>query len=158
VQAKLELPVLQALATAAVNNDLILSSLGKIQLDGSDRCLGSNAFRFRIDDADGDPLFLWASMKQGSAHAAGVLQKVSASLNALEGGVAAGVTLENWQQVASLSVPLSRKFVAGLDEEVQVALVNLSVDSIDKKMFETRLSKAHQLSKDQTLKEGGDDN
>jgi hypothetical protein len=97
-------------------------------------------------------------MKQGGAHAAGVLQKVSASLNALEGGVAAGVTLENWQQVASLSVPLSRKFVAGLDEEVQVELVNLSVDSIDKKLFETRLSKALQLSKDQMLKEGGDDN
>jgi len=83
---------------ATVNDKQPLSDLGSIQLDGSDRCGRSNAFRFRADDADRDPLFLWAVMKLGDTQAAGELRKVSASLDSLEGGVAAGVTLEQWQQ------------------------------------------------------------
>ena len=130
VEAKLELPMLQAMAIAAINDKQSLSALGTVQLDGSDRCGRSNAFRFRVDDADKDPLYIWAVTKPGDAQAAGELRKVSASLDCLEGGVAAGVTLEQWKQVGSMSVPLSRKFIAGLDEEVEVELVNLRAEAL----------------------------
>ncbi len=142
VEAKLELPMLQAMIMTSINNEAQLSKLGSIQLDGSDRCLRSNAFRFRIDDNDGDPLYLWAAMKPGSSHSAGKLRKVSASLDCLEAGVAAGVTLEKWQQVGPMSVPLSRKFIAGLEEEIDTELVNLKAQLIDQVQFKERLGRA----------------
>jgi S1-C subfamily serine protease len=145
VEAKLELPMLQAMVVAAINEKQPLSTLGPIRLDGSDRCGRSNAFRFRIDDEDKDPLYLWAVAKPNDAQAAGELRKVSASMNCQEGGVAAGVTLEKWQQVGSMSIPLSRKFVAGLDEEVEVELVNLSAESLDGIIAATRLLKVSDL-------------
>ena len=157
VDAKLELPMLQGLIMASINNKSPLLRLGTIQLDGSDRCLGSNAFRFRIDDVDRDPLYLWANMKPGDAQAAGELRKVSANIDCLEGGVAAGVTLEQWQQVGSLSVPLSRKFIAGLDEEVDVELVNLSAEPMDQGKFETRLKETHALAEKHARQEAGDE-
>jgi len=157
VDAKLELPMLQATIMASINNKSPLLKLGSIQLDGSDRCLRSNAFRFRVDDADEDPLYLWAVMKPDDAQAASELRKVSASLDCLEGGVAAGVTLEKWQQVGSMSVPLSRKFVAGLDEEVDTELVNLSAQSLDEETFETRLKDTHKLAEQHARQEDGDE-
>ncbi len=139
VEGKLQLPMLQALIVASLNEETPLSKLGSIQLDGSDQCLGSNAFRFRIDDADEDPLYLWAAMQPNDAQAAGELRKISASLNCLEAGVAAGVTLENWQQVGSMSVPLSRKFIAGLEEEIDTELVNLRAETIEEATFQKRM-------------------
>ena len=147
VEAKLELPMLQAMVMAAVNSKQPLSALGTVQLDGSDRCGRSNAFRFRFDDADRDPLYLWAVMKPGDAQAAGELRKVSASLDCLEGGVAAGVTLEKWQQIGAMSIPLSRKYVAGLDEEVEVELVNLNAEALDKIAIATRILEVSDLVK-----------
>ena len=147
VEAKLELPMLQAMVMAAVNDKQSLSTLGTVQLDGSDRCGRSNAFRFRFDDQDKDPLYLWAVMKPGDAQAAGELRKVSASPDCLEGGVAAGVTFEQWQQIGSMSLPLSRKFIAGLDEEVEVELVNLSAELLDGRAAGTRLLKVSDLVK-----------
>ena len=165
VDAKLELPMLQAKIMASINGAAPVFKHGSVQLDGSDRSLNSNAFRFRIDDADGDPLYLWAAMKPGSSHSAGKLAKASASLDCLEGGVASGVTLENWQQVGGLSVPLGRKFVAGLDEEVDVELVNLTAESTEQETFENRLKEADSLVKslveslpvEQTTQEAADE-
>lgn len=146
VEAKLQLPMLQALVMASINSKTPLSNLGSIQLEGSDRCQRSNAFRFRIDDSDGDPLYLWTTMQPDDAQAAGELRKVSASLNCLEAGVAAGVTLKKWQQVGSMSVPLSRKFIAGLEEEVDTELVNLNANLIDQTLFEKRMEEARTLA------------
>jgi len=147
VEAKLELSMLQAMVMAAVNDKQSLSTLGTVQLDGSDRCGRSNAFRFRFDDKDKDPLYLWAVMKPGDVQAAGELRKVSASPDCLEGGVAAGVTFEQWQQIGSMSLPLSRKFIAGLDEEAEVELVNLNAELLDGKTAATRLLKVSDLVK-----------
>lgn len=157
VDAKLELPMLQAAIMASINSKAPLSKIGSVQLDGSDRTLGSNAFRFRIDDADRDPLYLWAIMKPGESHAAGELAKVSASLDCLEGGVASGITLEKWQQVGGLSVPLSRKFVAGLEEEVDVEIVNLSAEAMEQGAFETRLKEALKLAEEPASQEADDE-
>ena len=157
VEAKLELPMLQAMVVAAINCQQPLADLGSIQLDGSDRCGRSNAFRFRVDDEDKDPLYLWAVMKPDDAQAAGELRKVSAHLDCIEGGVAAGVTLEQWQQVGSLSVPLSRKFIAGLDSEVDVELVNLSAEPMDQETFETRLKESLSLAEKHLSQEAGDE-
>ena len=157
VEAKLELPMLQAMVVAGINGKQPLSALGSTLIDGSDRCGRSNAFRLRVDDADQDPLFLWAIMKPGNVQAAGELRKVSASLDCLEDGVAAGVTLEQWQQVGSVSVPLSRKFIAGLDEEVEVELVNLTAQPMDEETFETRLKDTIELTEQHDSQETGND-
>ena len=84
VDAKLELPMLQATIMASINGAAPMFKRDAVQLDGSDRSLNSNAFRFRIDDADGDPLYLWAAMQPGKSHSAGELAKASASLDCLE--------------------------------------------------------------------------
>ncbi len=161
VDAKLELPMLQATIMASINGAAPMFKRDAVQLDGGDRSSDSNAFRFRIDDTDGDPLYLWAAMKPGNSHSAGELVKASANLDCLEGGVASGVTLENWQQVGGLSVPLARKFVAGLNEEVDAELFNLNAEPTEQETFGNRLkevvSLAESLAVEQTTQEAADE-
>ncbi len=140
VEAKLQLPMLQAIAITGLNRKTPLESMGTVMLDGSDRCGRSNAYRFRIKDKDQDPLFLWTLMQPLDASSSGKPCKISASLDCLEGGVAAGVTLEDWETVGNLAIPLSRNFIAGLDEEVSVKLKNLQATSVDKAAFEQMLN------------------
>ena len=145
IEAKLSLPILQAIAMQAMNRGNPLTGFGRqkkslfgeTQLDGSDKCNSRNAWRFRVEDSDKDPLFWWAAMDRQRSDQASTLCKVSATLDNLASDDMAGaVMLDDWQTIEDFRIALQRKFVSGIAEEVTVELTNQKTSLTDGQVFE----------------------
>lgn len=141
-ESKLQLPMVQALAS-------VLSSpytvYGKLQLDGSDKALSRNAYRFKLLDEDEDWFYFWMSMydKDGMPHVE--LLKASADMDCQQHE--GGVSFENWQTRHGWQIPHTKSFVTGLEERKSVQLKTQSVTPVrelDESQFEITASKVKQ--------------
>lgn len=127
VQAKIKLPLLQALAIAAPLQTTPFELFGEVLLDGGDEANRQNAYRFTFTDQDGDSLYCWLSMYGGNQRPEQRLLKVSPNMDCDQQG---GVVFDDWKLVAGLKLAGLRRFVSGLAEEPQFEIRNESVTSI----------------------------
>ncbi len=119
VQAKLSLPIVQALSMSAVIQDLPFSVFGQPMIDGSGKAQRRNAYRLRWMDDDADPFFVWLGMYDDAGLPAARLLKVSADKDCGEDG---GVAFGGWESLDGMQFPTRREFVTGLAEETSLIL------------------------------------
>ena len=135
-EAKLRLPVIQAIMLAAIRQDTALAKMGDAMIDGSDEALNQNAYRIKLADSEFDPLFIWLGMYDETGASSSHLIKASLEKNCDING---GVTFADWQKLDGVSIPCRREFVQGLGEEVFLRLVNQSHQTLkeaDANLFE----------------------
>ena len=135
VESKLNLPLVQAIAMLAVLQETPFASYGETYLDGSDKALGQNAFRFRKQDNDADDFFFWLRMFGDDGRPATRLVKASAHKDCESTG---GVTFHDWESVGPVLIPKRREFISGLREVTSWKLVNESaqwLSDVDESWF-----------------------
>lgn len=140
VEAKLSLPVIQALGMFASNHPQPWSTFGKVILDGSDKASDQRAYRMKVLDEDQDEFYFWLSMYGENGRPAQRLLKVSPNKNCEETG---GVRFQGWNSVGPLKLPLEREFVAGLTEASSLTVINKSAswdDNVDATRFKGRVT------------------
>ena len=148
VEAKLSLPVVQAVSMMASVHKQPYSAFGSHQLDGSDKALNQNAYRMKYLDEDDDHFFAWIRMYGEDGYPAGRLLKASAHKDCGEKG---GVTFDGWNKVGPVLLPLNRQFVNGLAERQVVGIVNENAEwteGLDEQAFEVPGIEAEPESKD----------
>ena len=144
VEAKLSLPIVQAISIAAASHAQPFAVFGSPILDGGDKSLQQNAYRMRLMDQENDQFFLWLSMYDELGLPKIRLLKASAEKDCDGQG---GVTFAQWQRSDSLTIPLQRTFVSGIAETPQLTLVNQDHSWIaepDLSIFEVPTSTAKQ--------------
>lgn len=112
VEAKLDSAMLLGLTILSGLKKDPLAIMGKPLIDGSGKALRQNAYRMKLMDPDGDPLFAWVSMYGDGGLPEHRLLKLAADRNCRDGGIA----LEEWQVREGLSVPSKIRVVTGLAE------------------------------------------
>ncbi len=113
-QAKLALPVVQAASILATSQEKPFAAWGRTFLDGSDKALGTNAYRMKILDPDDDWFFYWLRMYDESGRPAPRITKASAELDCDQND--GGVVFENWEESSGWMIPKTRRTVFGLSE------------------------------------------
>lgn len=137
-ESKLTLPVIQAMACALSSSESPFQIYGKIQLDGSDKALARNAYRFKLLDDDEDWFYFWMTMyNDTNGYPAVELIKAGADkdLRHNDGGVA----FANWQTESGWRLPFEKTFIEGLDERVDMVMRTTSVkevEELDESLFE----------------------
>lgn len=135
VEAKLCLPIVQALAISAAQLQHPFKIFGTPLIHGGDKALDQNAYRLCWIDADDDKFFAWLSMYGDDGLPQQRLLKVSAEKDCDDGG---GVTFADWQQSERLLVPRRRSFVKGLIETPVLEIENQQTEwlsEVDVEMF-----------------------
>ena len=135
VEAKLSLPVVQAMSMTAAFQQQPFSTLGDLTLDGSGKATDRNAYRMKYMDEDADGFFVWIGMYGENGRPSSRLLKAAADKDCDDKG---GVTFEDWKSVGPLKIPLRREFVSGLEEKHIMAVVNQDaqwVEEIDEDLF-----------------------
>ncbi len=136
VEAKLSLPIVQALSLTAVLHEQPFQPLGEFLLDGSDKALAQNAYRIKLTDHQEDPFYFWLRMYDPETGLpAERLLKASADPDGDEGAV----TFHDWQDLDGLTFPARREFVIHLDESNMLTLNHQShqwLDKTDDTLFE----------------------
>ena len=127
--ARTKLWLMSAYGIAAALGENSMSAFGVPLIDGSDKTQSKNAWRLRMDDSRKDSTFVWFDFNRqyGQHELAGKLRKISPSHNCDAPG---GVLFEDYQVKEHLAVPMVRKFVNGLDENVsyRTTLVDCQFD------------------------------
>ncbi len=144
VEAKLSLPIVQAISIAAASHAQPFAVFGSPILDGGDKSLQQNAYRMRLMDPENDQFFLWLSMYDELGLPKIRLLKASAEKDCDGQG---GVTFAQWQLSETLTIPLQRTFVSGIAETPLLTLVNQEHSWIaepDFSIFEVPTSTAKQ--------------
>jgi S1-C subfamily serine protease len=132
VEAKLALPIVQAVGMLAPNLDRPWAAFGQHLIDGSDKAQRKVAYRMMVSDDASDKFFYWLSFEDEVGKPWYQLAKASAERDLENGG---GVIFANWkllpndQGIAAenhlrLFVPLERNFVKGLTENKLLDIVN----------------------------------
>ena len=111
----------QALIMGAVFRQKPFDLFGKVLIDGSDKAMGENAYRFKVDPSDGDSMYCWFSMFDLDGKPEINLVKSSFERDCLIGG---GTTFGSWTQVGPVQLPLKRQRVFGLEESVERQVVD----------------------------------
>jgi serine protease Do len=129
VQAKMRLPVVQAISLAAMLQDAAFATQGQAMIDGSDKAMQKNAYRLRVTDTEDDPLFVWLRMYDDETGLPSArLLKASPEKDCNEKG---GVTFAQWKETKGTFFPCQREFVRGLEETVFLRLTNQSCQWLD---------------------------
>ncbi|WP_162273881.1 S1C family serine protease [Mariniblastus fucicola] len=115
VEAKTNPRLMAAFGIAAPLLKNSFEPLGKPLIDGSDRTDDKVAWRFRIDDADQDPTFVWFEVNReyGQYETAKLLRKIAPNLDSLQ---ESGVLFSDYKMVHGLAIPQTRVLVNGLNE------------------------------------------
>lgn len=135
VEAKLSLPVVQAISMSAVIEKQPFSSLGETLLDGSDKATDRNAYRMKVIDNEDDGFFFWISMYGDNGRPSSRLLKASADKDCNDKG---GVAFYDWKPAGPITIPHRREFVSGLNESQIMTVVNQEakwVEKVDEALF-----------------------
>lgn len=98
-----------------------LELFGKVLIDGSDKAMGENAYRFKVVPPQGDTAYCWFAMYDVNGKPKVSLVKSSLERDCLIGG---GSTFSSWTQVGPVQLPLKRQRIMGLDESVKLQVVD----------------------------------
>jgi serine protease Do len=128
VEAKTTLPLLQAFALLSANRKNPFERFGETQIDGSDKALAQVACRFKVLDADSDPLFFWLGMYDESHLPGFQLNKIAPHKNCDGEG---GVVFREWEKIEGTQLPRQIDFVTGISEEVSLRLSHQSSERTD---------------------------
>lgn len=135
VEAKLKLPVIQAIAMTARWQKRPFGVFGKTLLDGSDKAQGHVASRMKVTDDDSDVFYYWLSLETDVEHRSSGLLKVSAFKDCEEGGV----TFRDWRNVGPVRLPFRRDFITRLSEATALSITTESgewLETIEDSWFE----------------------
>jgi serine protease Do len=131
-EAVLRLPILQALAIAAIQQELPFSIFGNSLIDGGDKASGQPSFRLVTTGERKTRLFYWLSFENEREQAFHPrLLKIASDKDGTDGAVL--FAQWNWVEEPSeviaaeaihWQIPAQRKFVSGLSETVQLVLRN----------------------------------
>lgn len=151
VEAKLSLPIVQALGMLAPNLAKPWQPFGKHLIDGSDKAFSKVAVRMLQLDQDQDKFFYWLNFLNVKGEMQYRLAKASADKDLEQAG---GVIFADWQSVELKGVaddrefrwllPLQRCFAKGLGEARILEIVNQDVrrlERIDDQWFSSRRSR-----------------
>ena len=135
VEAKLNLTLVQAISMNAAFIQQPFKVFGDPLIDGGDKAIGKNAYRFEILDEDQDHFYCWIRMYGDDGRHAPRLLKSSANKDCEDTG---GVTFEDWQSVGPVVLPQRREFVSGLSETAKLVITNETsrwLEKIDESWF-----------------------
>lgn len=157
VQAKLQLPVVQAISLTAMLQKNAFAAQGKTMIDGGDKALQEIAYRLRVTDVEDDPFFVWLRMYDNETGLpAARLLKASPEKDCNEKG---GVTFTQWKEAEGTFIPRRREFVRGLEESVFLRLINEScqwLEDTDRNLFDATGLKNMETADTKTTEPGED--
>ena len=117
VEAKTNPMLMAAFGIVAPLRKASFSSLGEIQIDGSDRSADAVSWRMRVEDDDEDSTFVWIELNRehGKFETAKTLRKIASNRDCSGEG---GVLFKDFEMNHGLAIPNSRTLVSGLNEKV----------------------------------------
>ncbi|MDB2526024.1 trypsin-like peptidase domain-containing protein [Mariniblastus sp.] len=129
----------QALMMGSVFRQKPLDIFGQVLIDGSDKAMGGNAYRFKVVPSEGDAVYCWFSMFDLKGKPKVSLVKSSLERDCLIGG---GSTFASWTQVGPVQLPLKRQKVLGLEESIELQVIDSSfewLESVGDDLFSTNV-------------------
>ena len=129
----------QALMMGSVFRKKPLDIFGQVLIDGSDKAMGENAYRFKVVPSEGDAVYCWFSMFDLKGKPKVSLVKSSLERDCLIGG---GSTFASWTQVGPVQLPLKRQKVLGLEESIELQVIDSSfewLESVGDDLFSTNV-------------------
>eukprot|EP01047_Picozoa_sp_COSAG01_P031364 COSAG01_NODE_2224_length_8136_cov_131.785119_5_plen_612_part_00 len=129
----------QALMMGSVFRQKPLDIFGQVLIDGSDKAMGGNAYRFKVVPSEGDAVYCWFSMFDLKGKLKVSLVKSSLERDCLIGG---GSTFASWTQVGPVQLPLKRQKVLGLEESIELQVIDSSfewLESVGDDLFSTNV-------------------
>ncbi len=141
VEAKLDETLVQAISMAAVFDESPFQMFGAPMIDGSDKALGQNAYRFDMLDEDQDHFYCWLRMYGADGRHSPRLLKSSANKDCEGSG---GIAFADWHQVGPVSVAWHREWVSGLSESTSLVINTQSaewLDRMDESWFQVKAEK-----------------
>lgn len=142
IEAKLNLPIVQAISMTAEGREIPFGVFGVTLLDGSDKAQKQLAYRLKIADDDFDSFYYWLPFEGEDPSAVHGPLKVSASQDCTAGGV----TFHDWQAVGPMMLPFRREFVTGLEESVSMSITTAVAEwseTVDAEWFKAGDSIGH---------------
>lgn len=118
----------QALMMGSVFRQQPLELFGKVIIDGSDKALGENAYRFKVDSPEDGTVYCWFSMYDQDGMPEVNLVKSSMERDCLNKG---GSTFSSWTPVGPVRLPLKRQRVLGLEESVKLQVVDADAEWLE---------------------------
>lgn len=115
----------QALMMGSVFRQKPLDIFGQVLIDGSDKAMGENAYRFKVVPSEGDAVYCWFSMFDLKGKPKVSLVKSSLERDCLIDG---GSTFASWTQVGPVQLPLKRQKVSGLEENIELQVIDSSFE------------------------------
>lgn len=112
VETKLEPSVLFALTLQSGLARKCFQGMGRPLIDGSGKATRQNAYRMKLLDAEGDPLYCWVSMYGDQGLPDARLLKLSADRDSRDGGL----VFDKWKVIADVPVPVRTRWITGLAE------------------------------------------
>ena len=129
VETKLNLTFVQAISMVAAFSEQPFRVFGDPMIDGGDKALGQNAYRFKMLDEDQDHFYCWLRMYGPDGRHAPRLLKASANKDCEDTG---GVTFADWKNVGPVVLPKHRELVSGLTETANLVVVTESSQWLEK--------------------------
>ncbi|MCP4096640.1 MAG: trypsin-like serine protease [Planctomycetaceae bacterium] len=118
----------QALMMGSVFRQKPLDMFGQVLIDGSDKAMGENAYRFKVVPSGGDAVYCWFSMFDLKGKPKVSLVKSSLERDCLIDG---GSTFASWTQVGPVQLPLKRQKVSGLEENIELQVIDSSFEWLE---------------------------
>ncbi len=118
----------QALMMGSVFRQKPLDMFGQVLIDGSDKAMGENAYRFKVVPSEGDAVYCWFSMFDLKGKPKVSLVKSSLERDCLIDG---GSTFASWTQVGPVQLPLKRQKVSGLEENIELQVIDSSFEWLE---------------------------
>jgi len=118
----------QALMMGSVFRQKPLDIFGQVLIDGSDKAMGENAYRFKVVPSEGDAVYCWFSMFDLKGKPKVSLVKSSLERDCLIDG---GSTFASWTQVGPVQLPLKRQKVSGLEENIELQVIDSSFEWLE---------------------------
>ncbi len=131
----------QALMMGSVFRPKPLELFGEVLIDGSDKAMGKNAYRFKVVPPQGEAVYCWFSMCDVSGKPEVSLVKSSLGRDCQIGG---GATFSCWTQVGPVLLPLKRERISGLKESVMLQVVDSDfewLEDVDDEFFFVNIEK-----------------
>jgi serine protease Do len=135
MDAKMSLPVVQALGMMAPNHVRPFEPFGAYSIDGGDKAQNRPTYRLLQVDSERDKFYFWLSVERENGDRGHQLLKASADNNCSGEG---GVLFSDWKissftkddQALEFLLPVNRAFVRGLEENENLSIENREVNWI----------------------------
>jgi hypothetical protein len=127
-EAKLTLPILEALGILSARSENPFEPFGEALIDGSDKIQRRNAFRFKATDEDEDCFYFWYSMYDEQGQRATELLAAGPDLD--RDGREGGINFRKWSSSDGWNIPFERDYVANLSESVNLTSKTIEADVV----------------------------